>query len=99
MGVIERADNVTHLANLLRSLCTSYSVYHAHEVVLRVPLPSTPAGTQLRFTRRLPQPGATARHREEAPERWVLTRSLWPEETGHSTRAAGCVCVHRGVGW
>ncbi|GFR49697.1 hypothetical protein Agub_g11847, partial [Astrephomene gubernaculifera] len=62
VGVVERPEAINELANLLRSLCASYSSHATHTVVLRLPLPPPAGGgappggssTQLRLVRRLP---------------------------------------------
>ncbi|KAG2497469.1 hypothetical protein HYH03_004624 [Edaphochlamys debaryana] len=62
LGMVEKAESIGALANLLRSLCASYTTHATHMVVLRLPLPLPPGGgappgglsTLLRLTRRLP---------------------------------------------
>lgn len=60
VGIVDRPESVSPLANLLRSLCASYATHASHTIVLRLPLPhvpgSPPGGTSalLRLTRRLP---------------------------------------------
>ncbi|KAG2424435.1 hypothetical protein HXX76_014488 [Chlamydomonas incerta] len=59
VGMLERSDQSTEFANLLRSLCASYCSHTTHSMVLRLPLPPVlhgpPGGTwtNLRLTRRL----------------------------------------------
>ncbi|KAG2431013.1 hypothetical protein HYH02_013542 [Chlamydomonas schloesseri] len=59
VGMLERVDQSTEFANLLRSLCASYCSHATHSMVLRMPLPpgpnAPPGGTwtSLRLTRRL----------------------------------------------
>eukprot|EP00198_Chlamydomonas_reinhardtii_P012956 XP_001702293.1 predicted protein [Chlamydomonas reinhardtii] len=88
VGMMERSDQSTEFANLLRSLCASYCSHATHSMVLRLPLPPVPNAppggtwTGLRLTRRLGrsvvhsgQSGAgKAPHPflDDPPERWEV---------------------------
>ncbi|GLC39557.1 hypothetical protein PLESTB_001627300 [Pleodorina starrii] len=87
VGYVDRSEFISVLANLLRSLCTSYCNYAMHTVVLRLPLPPQPGAppggtsTLLRLSRRLPArllnaqsagPRPTHPFLEDPPERWEV---------------------------
>jgi hypothetical protein len=71
---IGTSEGVAAFANFLRAMCTSYSTFYGHTVVLRAPMPAVPGAppsrlsTLLHLTRRMPHSVAAVAPGRSPPE-------------------------------